>query len=531
MKPWRIFIIALALLALLLLSYQAAVPASAQSRTIPITSLLNEEGTINTATGASGTLDLRGWNVTLDSKRGPILSPQAHAAPLTGSWSALSHGGLDASVHALAVNGTDVYVGGTFSQTNDGAVKNLNHIARFNTSTNTWSALPHGGLNYTVAAFAVIGTDLYVGGLFNQTADSAVNLNYIAKFDGVNWSALSNNGLSAEVNAFAVSGTDLYVGGGFYSTSDGTVISQGIAKYSSGGWSALPHNGLNGTAFALAVDGNGNLYVGGVFSQTSDAVVKNLNNIAIFTGGAWVPLSNNGLDNEVQALAVNGTDLYVGGSFTQTADGVVTNLKNIARFNTSTNAWSALPHGGLNFSVDALVVSGTDVYVGGYFYQTADSAMNLNYIAKFDGTNWSVLPNNGLNVDVFAMALNGTHIYLGGGFTQTKDAAVKNLNYIAKLSLVCKTAPAKPLLKAPANSATTTKTRPTLKWNSANCADTYNVTVKDAATGKNVDSAKGLTTLRYQTKALTKGKLYKWFVKACDSIGCTKSSTWTFKVQ
>jgi hypothetical protein len=87
------------------------------------------------------------------------------------------------------------------------------------------------------------------------------------------------------------------------------------------------------------------------------------------------------------------------------------------------------------------------------------------------------------------------------------------------------------ILKLPANNATTSKTRPTLKWNAANCADTYNVTIKDAATGKKVDSATGLTVLQYRTKTLSKGKTYKWFVQACNTHGCAKSTTWKLTVQ
>jgi hypothetical protein len=83
----------------------------------------------------------------------------------------------------------------------------------------------------------------------------------------------------------------------------------------------------------------------------------------------------------VRALAVSGSDLYVGGAFTQTADGAVTNLNNIAKF--SGSAWSALPNNGLNDSVNALAVSGSNLYVGGQFTQTTDGAVtNLNRIAK-----------------------------------------------------------------------------------------------------------------------------------------------------
>jgi len=109
---------------------------------------------------------------------------------------ALSNDGLWGQPYALAVSGSDLYVGGDYTQTYDGAVTNLNGIAKY--SGNTWSALAHNGLNDGVTALTVMGSDLYVGGIFTQTADSTVtNLNGIAKYSGGGtWSALANNGLN-----------------------------------------------------------------------------------------------------------------------------------------------------------------------------------------------------------------------------------------------------------------------------------------------------------------------------------------------
>jgi len=80
---------------------------------------------------------------------------------------------------------------------------------------------------------------------------------------------------------------------------------------------------------------------------------------------------------------MSGSDLYVGGDFTQTADSTVTNLNYIARYSGG-GTWSALTHKGLNNGVDALAVMAGDLYVGGRFTQTDDGAVtNLNNIAKW----------------------------------------------------------------------------------------------------------------------------------------------------
>jgi hypothetical protein len=443
-----------------------AVPSiSAQFQTIPVERLLNPDSTLNLSAGGSGTLDLHGWDVTLDSKRGPILTrrrggseplpkqaldPHARsgtvdsAVPLAPTWQALAHQGLYGTVFALAFIGADLYVGGDFQVTQDSAVT-LNRIAKF--SGGAWSALPHNGLNSAVLALAVSGSDLYVGGYFTQTADGMVtDLNNIARFSGGAWSALPNHGLNNQVYALAFIGSDLYVGGHFDQTFDLAVPNLNyIAKFSGGAWSALPDNGLNSFVYALAVSGS-DLYVGGRFSHTADCndlpqitCVTNLNDIAKFSGGTWSALPNKGLNSGVLALAFIGSDLYVGGDFAYTYDcydnlspTCVTNLNRIAKF--SGGAWSALPNHGLNSPVNVLAVSGSDLYVGGYFNQTADSAITLNYIAKFSGGAWSTLPNNGLNHYVHALAVSGSDLYVGGSFGQTADGAVTNLTGIAKLS-------------------------------------------------------------------------------------------------
>lgn len=95
----------------------------------------------------------------------------------------------------------------------------------------------------------------------------------------------------------------------------------------------------------------------------------------------------------------------------------------------------------------------------------------------------------------------------------------------------CSVKPTKPTLTSPAKDAKLKTARPTLKWEAANCADTYKVTVKDAATNKKVDSKAGLTALQYKTKTLTRNKTYKWVVEACNAVGCTKSATWKFFIK
>ncbi len=452
------------LLAGLSFSTPNAVSAASSHPNSTLEQLVNPNGTLNLSTGFNGSLDLAGWQVKLDGKSGPMFTrldsknsldgskagsivrsandKPPFSFPKAGDWVPFPNGGLDNfspnnTVLALAVVGHDLYVGGVFTETADGLVKDLNAIARFDSLTYTWSALPNQGLYGGVEAMAVIGSDLYVGGSFIQTADgSLTDLGRIARYSITDnqWYALPNGGLglTADVHALAAVGNELIVGGSISSTGDNSIQLLNIAKFSNGTWSPLPNNGINNTVIALAVIGN-NLYVGGSFTTTGDHTVVDLNDIARFDliSNTWNALPHKGLNSSPQAFASIGSDLYVSGQFTGTYDGQVTNLNHIARL--SGDSWSALPHNGLDANVYALVVSGTDLYLGGHFHQTADgSVIGLNHIALFNiaSNTWSAFSNGGLNASVQSITIGGGYLVVGGLFNQTADGSVTGLNHI-----------------------------------------------------------------------------------------------------
>ncbi len=112
---------------------------------------------------------------------------------------------------------------------------------------------------------AMIGTDLYAGGLFETANGLAAN--NIAKWNGSAWSALGS-GMNSSVVALAVSGTDLYAGGEF--TTAGGVSASRIAKWNGSAWSALG-SGVNNSVLALAVSGT-DLFASGLFATAGGKV-------------------------------------------------------------------------------------------------------------------------------------------------------------------------------------------------------------------------------------------------------------------
>jgi hypothetical protein len=311
-------------------------------------------------------------------------------------WVSLGSGMNDV-VYALALSGTSLYAGGTFTMA--GGVT-ANHIAKWNGSA--WSALGSGmlypGRPACVSALAVSGANLYAGGKFATAG--GVPAQQIAKWDGSAWSALGS-GMSGEVEALAVGGINLYAGGTF--TTAGGVPANAIAKWDGTAWSALG-SGMNGDVSALAVSGI-NLYAGGGFAAAGGVPA---NHIAKWDGSAWSALGS-GLNGRVCSLAVSGTNLYAGGEFT-TAGGVPVNY--IAKWDGS--AWSALGSG-MSYYVAALAVSGTDLYAGGNF--TTAGGTRANCIAKWDDSAWSAM-GSGTDGYVEALAADGArHLFVGGSFT------------------------------------------------------------------------------------------------------------------
>lgn len=149
-------------------------------------------------------------------------------------WNTVS-GGTDGQVNAMVVVGSTLYAGGGFTHAN-GTATLVNHIAGFN---GTWSSLGAGSANGlstgsgdTVHALAVIGSTLYVGGQF--TTAGGLPANNIAQWDGAAWASLgtdADNGVNGTVSALVPARGALYVGGAF--TQAGTQTSDNLAQWNS----------------------------------------------------------------------------------------------------------------------------------------------------------------------------------------------------------------------------------------------------------------------------------------------------------
>ncbi len=156
-------------------------------------------------------------------------------------------------------------------------------------------------------------------------------------------------------------------------------------------------------------------------------------NVAVNTSAPEVPLqSGTGnefwddrfafpqVNNYVSAIAVSGSNIYIGGWFTKVGD---VSANYVAKWDGST--WSPLGSG-MNNYVYALAVIDSNLYAGGLF--STAGGVSASNIARWNGSGWSPL-GSGTSGAVQALAAIGSDLYAGGYFTLAGGVTV---NYVAR---------------------------------------------------------------------------------------------------
>lgn len=392
--------------AIIALSFVLLMPHStlAQSAST-VQSILNADGTVKAAV-TQGSFDAHGYKMVL-SKDGSPRFLKTGADPNDVNWDgSFTVPGVGGEVLTLAVNGTSLYVGGSF-----GSVGNViaHNIAVFDMATRTWSPLDSAGVGTDgpVYSIAFNGGDVYVGGAF-RTAGT-IGASSIAMWDQTSgWSALGS-GTNNSVFSMLYSRGNLFAAGGF--TTAGGNPAGHIAMWNGTSWSALG-TGLNSMGMLSLVIAQGDLYVCGTFTTAGGVTV---NRVARWNGTTWSALGSGtpGTDGEVDNIvAVGDSVLYAGGNFT--AAGGVT-ASSIAKYSIASDSWSALG-GGLNGIVYGICADGNSLYVSGDF--TTAGIVSANRIAKWDmnSASWSNL-GDGLNNTGWQIAVAEGIVYVGGFFT------------------------------------------------------------------------------------------------------------------
>jgi hypothetical protein len=353
------------------------------------------------------------------------MSPAYERVRVTeGTWDTrFSKRGVSDAVLAIATMGGDLYVGGWLSEAGSEIV---NCVARWD--GNAWSDMggglrdAHGAYSSDhVAAMAVTGQDLYVGGMFRTAGGDSVR--NVARWSGGEWFDVGG-GVDGYVTSLAFLGTDLLVAGSF--SHAGGVEVKGIAKWNGMEWSAVDVearriNGERGYISDIAVVGD-IVYFGGTFDSIGGITAKNL---AQWDGhtcsevGGGVRLSSG--DGTVYSIVIADSLMYVGGRFDHAGD---LGASGVACWNGST--WIAMGTG-ISGTVYALASTDSGLVAGGSFSNAA--APQATCLARWDGSAWTALGEfrQSWSPAVYALASNGGRIYAGGVFDQLDDTVASSI--------------------------------------------------------------------------------------------------------
>ena len=352
------------------------------------------------------------------------------AGPVPGDelW-ASTFGAINVAAYPteIAVHGEEIYLGGSFTVEMAGLPNDTYvRIARWDGAS--WRRMGDG-VDAEVHAIAVVGGDVYVGGEFSTAGGTPAAR--LARWDGTDWSEVaggvshSQSWAPVAVRALASDGSKLYVAGIFDSVGSGagSVAANGFAALdlASGAWESFD-GGLHwaadpGEGRALALVG-GRLYVGGSFDRAGSVSTASLAALDLATGnwqGFGAGLRNGDFTGTVDALAVDQTTgtIYVGGRFT-TADEVATSgVATLTgdEFGTLGAFTYYGEPGGAN--ITAIAYAGGRLYAAGVF--TTVGEIEAQHWVSHDGTGWSVPAP--VDNEVTALAAYRDGVVVTGTFT------------------------------------------------------------------------------------------------------------------
>jgi len=332
------------------------------------------------------------------------------------------------AVRAIAVAGGGVLAGGSFSSA---GARNLERssLARL-VPDGSVDATWYPFLNGQVAALALAGTTLYVGGDFAAGPGRAP---YLAKwsttgpggFSDLGWAPTSDPPSDQPVTALAAANGALYVG-------KALSIADAIIKVSGSGTAIRDTTwdpDVMGIPRALAASGS-SLYIAGDFGfEAVDGLTRQgLAKLALTGAGAVDPSWDPSVLQQFTALLVSGDSIFVGSSFNGTVGGQpVPHLEKLSAGGTGARDPAFDFEGDTNKAVNALALSGSDLYIGGWF--TSAGGQPHPRLARLSAVTGAVDATftPGTSGPVRALVASPTRLFAGGDFLTVDDFAVQGL--------------------------------------------------------------------------------------------------------
>lgn len=347
---------------------------------------------------------------------------------------------VNARVLTIAVNDTHIYFGGTFLTVNSNVSRN--RIARIPKSSldGTVDALWNPNVNSNVWAIAIDDTNIYIGGIFTTINGSTERYSIaripLASAEGIADSVWNPNGNNL-VRSIVFDGANVYISGDFSVMFGGYYPSFVIYNKILDQVTMAAYRGfsLSAVVRCIAYDTD-YVYVGGEFTTIGNIARNRIARFSKSNGMLdldWNPTAN----DTVHAIAVDSTYIYIGGIFTIiNSNGIFRNR--IVRIpKTSANGaidqtWNPNSNG----SVFSIVINATHIYVAGGF-TTMNGNTRRNRIARIplSSANGTVDADWNPNADVFVnvIAIDSSNVYMGGFFTIVNGSTSRN--YLARIPL------------------------------------------------------------------------------------------------
>ena len=402
--------------------------------------------------------------------------------------------GVNNAVYCITGDGTNIYIGGSFTDADIGNNITVNYITYWNQGSNTWNAMSginsQPGTSSTVRCCTWVssspytsGSGLFVGGDFINVDGNTLPANYVAAWSpsgtGI-WYSLYATGASPPTG---IPGTDgqvygiayttsnyVYIGGYFTNVYDNTnnplnypyivtyVLTGSGTYHLNGDWNNTISS-TNAQVLSLNYSTSGSqpgLYAGGIFTTVNSG--QSANHTAYWDGTNWYPTPNlpslgtgNGVAGTVHSIKYDSTNTIVvnGGSFTNSLEAAsYVYSKNVAYYHINTYSWNPMkeivpPYGVKNVTSPSGIIYAVieylgNIYVGGDF--TNAGGIWANNIARYDSTTniWypfvdSVTKLNGVNGPVRALYAGSTSGDSGlyvGGDFTTAGGIT--VNYVAR---------------------------------------------------------------------------------------------------
>ncbi|KAF9484449.1 hypothetical protein BDN70DRAFT_989542 [Pholiota conissans] len=317
-----------------------------------------------------------------------------------GALVAVSGSGLNGEVTSLVLNGDQLYVGGSFTDTKASSTSGkLGGIALYDVSKDSWSPLV-AGVNGAVASLGLLDDQVQIAGNFTQVLPTSTSSTGISATGFATWDIKTStwvnsggfvagkmtfigNGTESQFVAGAVSAVQKFGASGLVMLANGDAngpqikpLAAGLSGVVSASQSSLARRSLTHHHSARWISHIPTL--SSIFARQAPATTQSPVSLpaalpavapAVLAGTFW---TNSSSSRQLTVL---------GGNFTFTATGTSTLSEGVALFDPESSVITALNGPQVNGTVRALLVDGDSLYVGGEF---TISGASVNGLALYD---------------------------------------------------------------------------------------------------------------------------------------------------